>query len=279
MSSATDTCPIDTALLAAVGASTGMGIAGKRGHHYNAHYQNPEYEAKRVCKLKAQHELEWKYFDDCRRHRLRKMHATNAENSFRLMDTLSRAYSGICSAHKEEAKAHMLLVRKEEMRRPLVLSPLAATVRAIQERLEPDKQYKNGDALRRLFDTLRQSEEEVAAELKEKLIERKIRGKRREHDTKKAFARRKVAIIEQLAAQQEEMQARATKANLQHKEEQMAAAHRKQLLCHQFPSLRAGAFSKTQGLMAERGTQLKKQQYGDHYHVPSLCEMYGRYLA
>ncbi|CBH15447.1 hypothetical protein, conserved [Trypanosoma brucei gambiense DAL972] len=233
---------------------------------------------RRLDQLEKDQEYEWKAFNDSKKQWLRRARLKTAMSGIVQTEHLHRKYNDICSAHKEELESYRLATRKDVLRQPVAMSSLSVAVRTLGDRLMRANLTGSALDMQNMYDTLQQEEREEAVNRKHETIERKVAKKKHLLDEKEASAYRKVLLAERLGKRRGEENMQALAANLEHKEDQMASAHFRQRIAPYFPLVKGRAFGRAQKHVASRGTQLKTSLNKGHFHVPSLCGLYGGLL-
>ncbi|EKF32343.1 hypothetical protein MOQ_003805 [Trypanosoma cruzi marinkellei] len=237
-----------------------------------------EKRQRRQQEIQEQQEIEWKAFQDARKRCLEDAHLINTMEELRFRETLHSKYSERCKAHEEEMEAYTARVVSDEARRPMTLSPLLTMTRAREKCLASARSYDEAAKMQALFSRLEEYEHQTAEEQKRQVVEGKIREKWKEIDKRSLSSYQKVFFEQQLKQLQSAEKMRAIEANLRHKASEMAVSHYNQRQALHLPLLDIRSSSKAHKLRGSRGSQLKQKVNGDHYYVPSLCDMYGMFL-
>ncbi|KEG10576.1 hypothetical protein DQ04_03551070 [Trypanosoma grayi] len=266
-------CRRDITLLASKGC---YGLAREAEEARQRHIA--ESKIARRQELLKQHEIQWKAFQEAKNCRLEDARVAITLGELQAKEALHRKYSAACEAHDEEMEAYLLQVTCDEARRPVTLSPLVPMLRTTEKRLASVGRYAEAAHAQAVGDDVEKYEREAAQERQIQVMERKLREKQKELGRRSASSYRKVLVAQQLNSQRAVVEMQAVEANLQHKAMGMAVTHKHQRRALELPLLESRAFTKAEALRAARGTQLKRAVHGDHYHVPSLCTMYGGLL-
>ncbi|EAN91010.1 hypothetical protein C3747_62g126 [Trypanosoma cruzi] len=260
-------------------------LRASKGHYLLAHEAEEarrrrieEKRQRRKQELQEQQEIEWKAFQDATRRCLKDAHLITTMEELQFRETLHSKYSEICKAHEEEMEAYTERVVSDEARRPMTLSPLLTLTRAREKCLASARLYGEAAKMQALFSQLEECEHKAAEEHKQQMVERRVREKWQEIKKRSFSSYQKVFFAQQLKHLQSAERMRAIEANLRHKASEMAVSHHNQRQALHLPLLDIRSSSKAHQLRSSRGSQLKQKVNGDHYYVPSLCDMYGSSL-
>lgn len=234
-----------------------------------------EEKKERQQQLQEKQEIEWKAFQEAKSCCLENARFSATMAELQCKEALHRKYSDMCEAHKEEMEAYKVRVEADEARRPAVLPRLVTLLRGKESCLASARLYDEALRVRTMIDDLMQGEPEGDDERKQRVLERRLLGKRKDLEVRNLSAYRKVLVTQQLNHQQLARKAGVAEANLRHKADEMAVTHHNQRRALHMPLLDCRLSSSVLLPKASRGTQLRKKVQGDHYYVPSLSAMYG----
>ncbi|RNF06569.1 uncharacterized protein Tco025E_07541 [Trypanosoma conorhini] len=237
-----------------------------------------EERRRRQQELKVQQEIEWKAFQDARECCRKDTRLCAAMEEIRLKEALHSRYSELCRAHEEEMQAYSARVEAEEAHRSVTLAPAYMETQAKASRLAAAGRYAEAARLKAMTSYLEGDAHNAAEENKRQLVEGKLREKQKELEKRSLASYRNVLVAQLWAQQGLSEKKRAVEANWQHKASEMAVSHYNQRRALHLPLLDTRGCSKTEQLRVSRGTQLKQKVNGDHYYVPSLCNLYGGLL-
>ncbi|ESL10884.1 hypothetical protein TRSC58_01375 [Trypanosoma rangeli SC58] len=236
-----------------------------------------EERRRRQQELQVQQEIEWKSFQDARERCRKDAHLSATMDKIQFRGALHSNYSKLCKAHEEEMQAYSTRIEAEEARRSVRLAPAYGNTQVKASRLAGTGLYAGPARLRVMTSCLEEDGHNAATENKRQLVGWKLREKQKELDTRSLASYRNVVDAQLMGQRRSGEERRAVEANLQHKASEMAVSHYNDRRALYLPLLSTRS-SKTQQLRVSRGTQLKQRVNGDHYYVPSLCNLYGNLL-
>ncbi|RNF01460.1 hypothetical protein TraAM80_07001 [Trypanosoma rangeli] len=275
----------ETGMLDGASSSRNTAFLASEGHYASAQEadearrrQMEEERRRRQQELHVQQEIEWKSFQDARERCRKDAHLSAMMDKIQFRGALHSNYSRLCKAHEEEMQAYLTRIEAEQARRSVRLAPTYRETQANASRLTGTGLYAEPAQLKAMTLCLEGDVHNATAENNRQLVGWKLREKQKELETRSLASYRNVFDAQLLGQRRSGEKRRAVEANLQHKASEMAVSHYNERRALYLPLLSTRNSSKTQQLRVSRGTQLMQRVNGDHYYVPSLCNLYGSLL-